>query len=200
MNKLNYVLFIVLFVFSSQPGFADENINQHKKKNTDLEQFTVEQNRVTGDIDNLPLGTVLEKFQERTGLKYKMPEDMKSHLVSVNVNHLDIETALKRILSPYNHVLSKDEEDDNYLVSIIGHKLPVSETEPFDTAGSDQRDFGALKEADEKPAIAPSGHSTPDVEEIDFELANRNEGPPAELHHLFYPEMDEGTELTGPTE
>lgn len=200
MNKLNFILCLVLFVLGSQLCFADKTIKQQKNKDTDVEQFIIEQNRVTGDIHNLPLGTVLEKFRVRTGLQYKMPNDMKDELMSVNVDKLDIETALKRILSPYNHVMTKNGKDDYYVVSVLGRKVSVTENTSVDPAGDRQSDVSSSKEPSKESVIEPTDDSPSDVQEIDFDVANRNDGPPPELHDLFYPEMEKGTELTGPIE
>jgi hypothetical protein len=79
---------------------------------------------ITMDVKNKPLGKVLEELQISTGISFSLNIEWKDIPVSVTLSRTPIDKGLKRILNNYNSVVIYNRKENSIQIRILGKVEP----------------------------------------------------------------------------
>jgi len=96
-------------------------------------------NKLTVDVDNAPLGALLIKIQEKTGVRFTLNEGESKKIVSLAFQGLPLDTAIRRILrtSNYAMVFRPDGALEKVIVTGQGSKRwSLADNEMYEAPGT----------------------------------------------------------------
>ena len=130
--KIN-LLFVSIFCLSA----LDLQLSEAEA----IPDIEISDNKLTADIDNEPLRSVLALIKKKTGIRFSFDEDMSSQTVSGHFSSMPIDRALQRILNRSNYAFIYNPDGRIKEVTIIGQnsasvRSSVNMNEDFSTTGS----------------------------------------------------------------
>ena len=103
------LIWLIIFLISSLAVAAS----------ADRVQISFSDNRLSVHIENSRLINVLEEMRDKTGLMFEVAEDASYHNITVQLNSMPLETALKIILYDFNYSLVYDTDGNIQKVNIL---------------------------------------------------------------------------------
>jgi len=88
------------------------------KKNCEVEYIN---ERLTVNVDNVALGSVLAAIREKTGVEFVLSQEESERLISIRFESFPLVEGLRRILNPFNFALLLDPGNKPMKVVILGY-------------------------------------------------------------------------------
>ncbi len=168
---------------------------QPAKTPVDLDRLELQvvDERIHGDFTARPLFEILEAFRALSEFEYRVDKTLIDHPVSGRFQGTSVIIAIKDVLEPFNYTMTFDADGKIQRLYISGLRRTLEGT----TAPSVQVPPQCTNCETDFIAAPPEIELSEEIRDA-FEVAYLDETPPPELHDLFYPWQDPGTELTGP--
>ena len=130
MKQKGWGVFILLFFAAAFAVQAPLQASATKTRH----QVEYIHERLTVDVDNVALGSVLAAIREKTGIEYVLNREHSEGLISVRFESLPLAEGLKRILSHFNHVLLFGPDNKRIKVIILGYAESNNSLRPHGVA------------------------------------------------------------------
>ena len=135
-NKINCLLvflMIIIFVPFEMPAFGA------------IRDWQIEfsDNELAVDIENAPLGVILEEIHKRAEVEFILNKDQSERVITVKFGFLPLERALARILRNLSYAILFGEDDKILRITVIGTNKtsPTEYHEPFADDQFQERDL-----------------------------------------------------------
>jgi hypothetical protein len=103
--------------------FAIQSLVQASEPKTSRQVEYINE-RLTINVDNRALGSVLAAIQEKTGIEFVLTQEQSEIPISIRVESLPLTEGLGRILSQFNHALLLGPCNKPVKVVILGDAMP----------------------------------------------------------------------------
>jgi hypothetical protein len=90
--------------------------------------------RLRVNVDNVALGLLLAKIQEKTGVEFVVGQEQSGELISCQLESLPMVEGLKKILSHFNHAILFGPDNKPMKVVILGYHMSDSSPRPREVA------------------------------------------------------------------
>jgi hypothetical protein len=194
MNKK--ALYIILCIFPILLLLVCNNVYS----SVEPKGISISDGRMTADLKNVPLVSVMNEIKALTGIEYRVPEANLNMYISSQLKDLPLEDAIKRLLRSFNFYIQFGSYTNIKKIVVLGEKtgsISVSSNRQEDALANVPYVQQAVSGGGEAMVIGPP--TGEDMVDESYQTVDMGMGPPTDEGMVIGPPSAEGMNIGPPS-